>query len=67
MYLVRSVAMSLLTAVTFLVWVTAVVQGSPRLVGAEECSWGPSYWCANIPQVETSHNNNKPTHAMHHN
>ena len=44
--------MSLLTAVTFLVWVTAVVQGSPRLVGAEKCSWGPSYWCANIPQVE---------------
>jgi len=45
------VAMSLLTAVTFLVWVTAVVQGSPRLVGAEKCSWGPSYWCANIPQA----------------
>ena len=58
----------LLTSVrAAVVWVTAVVQGSPRLVGAEKCSWGPSYWCANIPQVETSHNNNKPTHAMHHN
>ena len=26
--------------------------GSPVL-GSAQCSWGPAYWCANIPQVCT--------------
>lgn len=30
----------------------AVVGVSPGLsLGAGQCSWGPAYWCANIPQV----------------
>ena len=30
----------------------AVVGVSPGLsLGASQCSWGPAYWCANIPQV----------------
>ena len=46
-----------LTAVSC-VLLAALVQSSPML-GAAQCSWGPSYWCANIPQVEnTDHNNN---------
>lgn len=28
--------------------------GSPA-PGSGRCTWGPSYWCANIPQVETLH------------
>merc|ERR1719436_2178363 len=38
------------------VWVAlAVLLGtaaaSPLQVGGAKCSWGPSYWCANIPQA----------------
>merc|ERR1740128_565391 len=43
--------MSVLTAVScVLLSVSAQVQSSPML-GAAQCSWGPSYWCANIPQA----------------
>ena len=27
----------------------ALVSAAP---GSNKCTWGPSYWCANIPQVE---------------
>jgi len=39
-----------LTAVSVLLSVSTLVKSSPML-GAAQCSWGPSYWCANIPQA----------------
>ena len=43
--------MWLVTVSCALLSVTALVQSSPML-GLGQCGWGPSYWCANIPQVE---------------
>ena len=43
--------MWLVTVSCALLSVSALVQGSPML-GLGKCSRGPSYWCANIPQVE---------------
>ena len=35
--------------------------GSPA-PGSARCTWGPSYWCANIPQVGAHHHTSPPPH-----
>lgn len=40
----------LLSAVVLVTAFTSQVLGGP-LLGANKCNWGPSYWCANIPQA----------------
>lgn len=40
----------LLSAVVLVTTFTSQVLGGP-LLGANKCNWGPSYWCANIPQA----------------
>ncbi|XP_014484290.1 PREDICTED: prosaposin-like [Dinoponera quadriceps] len=42
-----------LLAVTTIV--TAMPEGNPRsppVVGADKCTWGPSYWCQNLQTAQ---------------
>jgi len=34
----------------FLAFLIGLASSSPAL-GSRQCSWGPKYWCANIPQA----------------
>ena len=33
------------------VGLAALSQSDAGLMGGPKCTWGPTYWCANIPQV----------------
>lgn len=39
---------AILAVATARVVITAATQDSPHLLGSNECTWGPSYWCENI-------------------
>uniref|UniRef100_A0A8D8AVK0 Prosaposin n=1 Tax=Culex pipiens TaxID=7175 RepID=A0A8D8AVK0_CULPI len=37
---------------TAAVWASPVETGGRHLVGAKECTWGPSYWCSNLKNAK---------------
>lgn len=38
--------------VTAVVWASPVETSGRRLVGAKECTWGPTYWCSNLKNAK---------------
>lgn len=38
--------------VTAATWASPVETGGRRLVGAKECTWGPTYWCSNLKNAK---------------